>query len=284
MSNVLVKRHSGSAAILFYGSCLRTGVSVDGIVDLYLIVDGYRQALGGLFPALLNQILPPNVYYLEVPFQGSTYRAKYAVVSRKAFASGIRLGFHPYFWARFAQPVRIAYSRDQTITEEMLHAFEVAIRRFIQETTAVMNAPFTPMDLWQVGFALTYASEIRSEGPDRARALFLADRDYYESVTAFVLGPPDSDTQPGAYRPRTGRIRHAWAGFVWTTRRILGKALSILRLMKGLLTFRGGIPYIFWKIERHSGVKAHVSLESSRFPHLAVCRALWRIWRQGGFR
>ncbi len=284
MSNMLVERHSGSAAVLFYGSCLRTGVSGDGIVDLYLIVDGYRQALGGLFPVLLNQILPPNVYYLEVPFQGSTYRAKYAVVSRKAFISGIGRGFHPYFWARFAQPVRIAYSRDQSVTEEMLDAFEVAIRRFIQETVPVMNGPFTPGRLWQMGFALTYASEIRSEGPDRARALFLADRDYYESVTVFVLGHPDSDTQPGAYGPRTGRIRHAWAGFIWLGRRILGKVLSILRLLKGLLTFRGGISYIFWKIERHSGVKAHVSLESSRFPYLAACMALWRIWRKGGFR
>ena len=39
----LRNRHGDSiAAVLFYGSCLRSGDLLDGIVDLYLIVDNYR--------------------------------------------------------------------------------------------------------------------------------------------------------------------------------------------------------------------------------------------------
>ena len=38
-------------AILFYGSCLRSGDPFDGLVDLYLIVDNYRSANSSAFSA-----------------------------------------------------------------------------------------------------------------------------------------------------------------------------------------------------------------------------------------
>ncbi|NNL78623.1 MAG: hypothetical protein HKO68_20005, partial [Desulfobacterales bacterium] len=38
--NEILKRHGEAAqAILFYGSCLRTGNDRDGLVDLYVLVD-----------------------------------------------------------------------------------------------------------------------------------------------------------------------------------------------------------------------------------------------------
>ncbi|MGD2187548.1 MAG: hypothetical protein PVI71_15565, partial [Desulfobacterales bacterium] len=36
-------------AILFYGSCLRRGDDRGGLVDLYVLVDGYRKAYGRTF-------------------------------------------------------------------------------------------------------------------------------------------------------------------------------------------------------------------------------------------
>ena len=62
-------------AILFYGSCRRARDDADGIVDLYVLVDGYREAYGRLLPAVANRLLAPNVYYLETSLPG-TRRAR----------------------------------------------------------------------------------------------------------------------------------------------------------------------------------------------------------------
>ena len=59
----LQQRHKGSVlAMLFYGSCLRSGDLFDGLVDLYVIVSGYRQAHTHFLSAFANRVLAPNVY------------------------------------------------------------------------------------------------------------------------------------------------------------------------------------------------------------------------------
>jgi hypothetical protein len=67
-------------------------------------------------------------------------------------------------------------------------------------------------------------------------------------------------------------------------RRVQGKVLSILRLLKASFTFAGGLPYLAWKIERHSGVKIDITPFMRRNPRLGAIGALWRTWRLGGFR
>jgi hypothetical protein len=67
-------------------------------------------------------------------------------------------------------------------------------------------------------------------------------------------------------------------------RRLQGKALSVLRLLKASFTFDGGLPYLAWKIERHSGVRIEITPFMRRFPRLGAIGALWRTWRLGGVR
>jgi hypothetical protein len=63
-----------------------------------------------------------------------------------------------------------------------------------------------------------------------------------------------------------------------------GKILSALRILKGALTFRGGLDYLLWKIERHSGVRVEAPQKLKRYPFLATCVILWRLYRQGAYR
>ena len=70
----------------------------------------------------------------------------------------------------------------------------------------------------------------------------------------------------------------------WFVRRWQGKLLSVLRLLKGLLTFRGGVNYILWKIERHSGERVEVPPRLERFPLIATCVIFWRLYRRGAYR
>ena len=70
----------------------------------------------------------------------------------------------------------------------------------------------------------------------------------------------------------------------WFVRRWQGKLLSVLRLLKGLLTFRGGVDYILWKIERHSGERVEVPPQLERYPLIATCVIFWRLYRRGAYR
>jgi hypothetical protein len=58
----------------------------------------------------------------------------------------------------------------------------------------------------------------------------------------------------------------------------------MLRLLKGMLTFEGGVDYILWKIRRHSGVAVDAPPRLRRHPILAAGVLAWRIYRRGGFR
>ena len=69
LADAMRARHGETvAAILFYGSCLRQDPSdepPEGIQDFYVIVDCYRDAYPGWWPAFANRLLPPNVFYIE---------------------------------------------------------------------------------------------------------------------------------------------------------------------------------------------------------------------------
>ena len=60
--------------------------------------------------------------------------------------------------------------------------------------------------------------------------------------------------------------------------------LSVLRLVKAVTTFEGGVDYILWKIERHSGVSVEVEPHLRRRPLLAMVVLSWRLYRKGGFK
>jgi len=44
IDEILARHGEAARGVLFYGSCLRSGDDLDGLVDLYLLVDGYRAA------------------------------------------------------------------------------------------------------------------------------------------------------------------------------------------------------------------------------------------------
>jgi hypothetical protein len=288
----LVKRYGKvTQAILFYGSCFRTGDDTDGLVDLYVIVDDYRAALPNRLQAMANKLLPPNVFYLELPVQDRVVRTKYAVLSLKDFQRGTsQAWFHSYLWARFAQPVGLLYARNNQVEEQVRAALAQAVITFIHRVMPGAEERFTARDLWHHGLLLSYRAELRSEKPDRLVSLVDAAPAYYEHVTrAAVVAVPfkvEIFTEPNgflyhAHIPSPVRYRSRLA---WTLRRLQGKVLSILRLLKAVFTFEGGVDYIQWKIERHSGVRVESTPRLERHPLLAACMLSWRLYRKGGFR
>jgi len=278
-------------AILFYGSCLRTGDDRGGLVDLYVLVDRYRAAEPRRILAALNKLLPPNVFYIEVPFEDRVVRAKYAILSLTDLKNGTsRRWFHSYIWGRFAQPVGLIYARNNQIVRSIQSALAEAVLTFIGRVLPVVSSPFTARDLWRQGLSLSYQAELRAERPEKLTRLFEASRDYYENITHAALQllsfPVTIQQKDGAHCYATAISDHKRliSRVDWRVRCWQGKLLSMLRLLKGLLTFHGGVNYLLWKIERHSGVKVEIPPGLKGYPLVAMCVVLWKLYRRGAYR
>jgi len=278
-------------AILFYGSCLRTGEDRGGLVDIYILVDSYRAAYRKLILAALNKLLPPNVFYLEVPFEDRIVRAKYAILSLSDFKCGTSTNwFHSYVWGRFAQPIGLLYTRNDQITQKVQTALARAVLTFIARALPQVPSPFTARDLWRKGLELSYRAELRAERPHKLIRLFESAPDYYEHITREALAalpfPVDIQKNGSAchYAVSIPNKDRRISRLDWMVRSWQGKILSVLRLLKGTLTFRGGVDYILWKIERHSGIRVEASPRLKQYPLLAACVILWRLYRRGAYR
>jgi hypothetical protein len=242
-------------------------------------------------PALLNALLPPNVFYLERPFEGQTVRTKYAVLSLSDFQKGTsRRWFHSYLWGRFAQPTAIVYHRNEAVAALMVEGLARSVLTFVRRALPRVPAEFGARELWGRGLALSYGAELRTERPEKGAHLFDAAPAYYAEVTRHAMDTgafPVSalaGTDPPRYRARISASARRLSRLAWGLRSWQGKLLSVLRLVKGLTTFENGIDYILWKIKRHSGVTVVVEPRLRRHPLLGVVVLSWRLYRKGGFR
>ncbi|PKM13456.1 MAG: hypothetical protein CVV13_01710 [Gammaproteobacteria bacterium HGW-Gammaproteobacteria-3] len=278
-------------AILYYGSCLRRGQHQEGLNDFIVVVDNYRRAYGTLLPALGNAMLPPNVFYLETQSESVRLRAKYAVVSLaqlQRLARPERL--QPYFWARLAQPVALLMARDDSRIAVEAVLLD-AQRAFITNVLPALPAVFQPLQVFTQGLQLTYATEFRSERSAAVEQRVLAEQDFYEQIVTSLLqnsgefgGCRWQRQADGAYHLDASRLHRTGSRLLWALRRPYGKTLAALRLIKAALTFQGGLDYILWKIERHSGVRLEPSAAQRRHPLLLSWGLLWQIYRRGGFK
>jgi hypothetical protein len=288
----LRERHHGAVnSILLYGSCLRGGDIFDGLVDLYLICDSYRAAYASRGLALSNWLLPPNVFYAELEYEGKTLRSKYALISTADFRSGCSpRWFESYIWGRFAQPTRMVYCRDESSRYAVEQCVLQASRTFLQRALPCLPAFGSVYDLWRGALALSYGTELRTERSGRAAELAQASLGHFEAVTRQLQGTLDfpfsvyEPEQTLHYRADVSGYRRAAGRLGWLLRRVYGKLMSVLRLLKGLFTFDGGIDYVVWKLVRHSGQEVVVPDRVRRFPLLFMWGFFWRLYRQGVFR
>lgn len=270
----------GVAAVVLYGSYLRG--KRDTVLDFYVLLDDYA-ALGSAPAALANRLLPPNVYHVRDAVPGGAGAAKYATVTLGQFERAVTHGFHPYFWARFAQPVVVLHARDDGVRARLDTVTRQAARRMIAATAPLLDETFTTTDLWRRAFTLTYGCELRSEDPARGAELVTAYGAALAALTATVAADcglvRDGDER---WRRRAGGAARARGA--WWLRRVLGKWLSVARLFKAAFTFNDPLDYILWKVERHSGVRVEASALQRRHPLLFAWPVLWRLYRRGGFR
>lgn len=252
-----------SRAVLFYGSCLRES-QLDGLMlDFYLIVSDYREAYGKGWLARANALIPPNVF----PFQHGGLMAKYAVLSEADFhrlnGSETR---NVSVWARFAQPARLVWMKDDSSAANAVAAVARAAPTLLAAAGRVEGE--APLDWWRRAFALTYSVELRAERKGRAGSVVDADAPRYERFSGPAIAAIDHRAVPGR----------------WGLRRLEGKLLSVARLAKASATYAGGAEYIAWKINRHAGTNIQLSEWQKRHPLLAAISLLPQLLKSGAIR
>ena len=81
LADALFRRHSGVAAIVAYGSCLRGVSTRDSLIDLYVLVRRHQDVSSNVLLRLACRVLPPNVHFAEIGEPGERLRCKYAIMA-----------------------------------------------------------------------------------------------------------------------------------------------------------------------------------------------------------
>jgi len=271
-----------TAAVLFYGSNLRTG-DLDGVLDFYVLIDDLKAWRGSTTATMANRMLPPNVEYREYETGRLSLRAKVAVMTPRQFAAATRFtSYDTTIWARFSQPSAIAWVRNESERANVVSLLAGAVTTAARWAALLGPERGAAGDYWRALYAATYAAELRVERNSRSDEIVAHAIDRYTRLlepawqTARIEFTHEvSDLRPQFSPGERKRARHAW-----TARRLFGKPLNIARLMKAAFTFKGGAAYLAWKIERHTKTPLDLTPWQKRHPILAAPRVLWRLWRQ----
>ncbi len=267
------------AAVLGYGSCLRDVSPAEGLADFYvLIADGAPVSTNPL-ARLGCRIAAPNVYYAECVHEGQTLRSKYAVLPLSQFEQCVsEKTQNPYFWARFAQPCALIWGQ-AAYYDRVVGAIQTAITTMLHNGLSLADGQTEHQELWLRALQATYGTELRSESADRARHILSTSPQWYDAVARAAVGD-----DLAAVLDRVSDRQWAKGRARWKKRRLRGKALSVLRLIKAAFTFQGGADYLAWKIERHSGVAVKLSGWQRRHPILASVWLMPKLYLQGAFK
>jgi len=274
----------GLLAVLIYGSYLRG--KRDTLLDFYVLLDSYR-CLSHAWQGWLAKALPPNVYQIHHGSPPDEIRAKVALLTLDRFEHAVSRDFHSYFWARFAQPCGILYCRDEAVQSRVIDAVCQASTTFARRVVPRLPARFEAKQLWAAGLGLTYQCEFRSEPPGHAEKLFGYWPDYYRSVTSTLAGQGLGFEATGvadSYHNSSSENIRRRSSRLWWLRRVQGKTLSTLRIIKAALTFDGALDYLLWKVQRHSGVYIEPTDLQRNYPLIFAWPLLFRLWRRGAFR
>jgi hypothetical protein len=199
-------------------------------------------------------------------------------------------------WSRFCQPARIAWARDDATRAALASAAADAALTMTARMLAWApgDAPERTLEtraLWSGAFRETYRAELRSERPASIDAIAMADPARYAAVLHAALsvlaergelelsGASEREVRVAQAPARLARARRQWR-----VRRPLAKALAIAGLLKTAFTFQGWLPYVVWKLERHSGTKIALTERQRRHPLVYAWPVIFRLLRSGVLR
>ncbi|TPW34722.1 hypothetical protein E3203_04050 [Oecophyllibacter saccharovorans] len=268
-------------AILFYGSQSRA-LQTDGLLDFYVIFAQAEDLPGNREVQAANRILPPNVIYRESQTERGKLRAKIALLTLAQFQQRATFqALDTTIWARFCQPVRMVWVQGPRAADVLLGVVHDCVVTAAEWAALLGPSQGTAVEFWHHLFKRTYAAELRVEKQNRSTKLLQGREGRYKALLEAgwaeagipyrtLEGTPRLSPQlPAGLKEKAVRR--------WEKISRYGKGLNFLRLLKAAFTFEGGVDYLLWKIERHTGQAITVSAFERKHPLLALPMLLWRF-------
>ncbi len=266
----LLAEASDVAAVLFYGSNLRTG-ETEGVLDFYVLTLGPRER--GIWP---------TVSYREFDLHGETLRGKIATMRLATFTKAASAEtLDTTIWTRFVQPSALVWVRNDATAQTVAKAVADAARSAARFAAALGPDVGTADAYWRALFRQTYAAELRVERKGREGQILAYDPERYTMLLplAWAADGIAFSTDDGILRPSLAELRRVALLKAWRRRRRAGKPINIIRLVRAAFTFEGAARYGAWKVERHTGVPVLLTPWRERHPILAAPGVFLRVWR-----
>jgi hypothetical protein len=291
-----VRERGGEAvlAVVFFGSRM-TQAAPDpySAFDFFVVTSSYRafyEALrrsGSLrrspgLVALLNGWLPPNQIALRE--DGGKTWIKCSVVGLDALARETSPGRHDHFCiGRLFQPSSIVYAATPEARSAVLDAIVSAHALTFEWVRPWLPLEFTPSEYARTLLKVSLSREIRPETKGRTEELFLAQKEYLESVYSLLLRDLTrrgdlvlSSGEGFALAHEVGGLERARKElyFRWSLVR------ATARWAKYIVTFDGWLDYIVRKVERRTGTQIVLTSRERKFPLVFLWPRLVRFLRQ----
>ncbi len=322
LAEAAAAQHGGVAgvrAVLAYGSTLRGASFSETLADLYVLTTDFAHVSANPLARLGCRVLPPNVYYLVLPYGNSQSefpdrppprapaQPPDSVRDQGAWAETWGGGAHPRASSR-EEMLRAKYAvlplaqfqewvqpgvdnpyfwARFSQPSRLVWAADEAAARAVEN--AVMDAIFTALT--------TAAILVKAPRPDwrtlweaLLSATYRTELRVERPGRARAIVKADAEWYRETVRGTFGAVDDIrfpdWlqtmrGGLNWNRVVAQGKVLSVLRLVKAAFTFSGGADYIAFKIERHTGERIALSDWQRRHPLIAGLMLLPRLLRKG---
>jgi hypothetical protein len=168
--------------------------------------------------------------------------------------------------------------RDEEAMEFLTNTVSNAIVSMVGRLVCVLPGRggllrFSLAAFWQEAFRRTYDSERRPEAAERIRGFYAVHAERYDAVAALALQhlvalgrfetatahPRSFSIKLSPQAQRNSRLR-------WKLMRPFARALGLVRLAKTAYTFGDWVPYVLWKLERHTGRRIDLSERQRKYP------------------
>jgi len=289
-------------AVILYGSCLNEKLKKPtSIYDFILVCDSYWKFYRKKRYAVLNQILQPNVHYLEIPspsrfpsphrgaggVRGNMLACKYNVISlehlKKATSNRAR---DIFIFGRLGKRVGIVYAKDEAALDAIASCIHSAMCTNLAFLLPTLPDKVSLDDLIIRLLSMSYAGDFRIERETKVEELFEAEKDFYRYAYGWLTekardnGLPlvrEGNTCRALFSPEERERRNQQTlSFLRRSRR-----RSVYRWPKGLMTFGNYLDYLLTKVERSTGQRIELTKWERRFPLILGWKHFFRLKRQG---
>ncbi|MHA1569982.1 MAG: hypothetical protein ACTSXZ_10965 [Alphaproteobacteria bacterium] len=289
----------GLQVIILYGSLVDPSLATaTSFFDFYLIVDDYESVLPRRRDRWLAKILPPNIYYLELPGEGEQpLSCKYCVISIADLKEEVSdRAKDLYHLGRFSKRLALLWWRDEYDRDEALSACLKAMRTLTPHAINKVGNAFSLPELVRKALALSYEGEVRLEKTEeKIEALYRAAEDFYLQVWAELLEEyrqnnrdifhePGEEDEPGIIYLRRSPV--ARSRMFEDTRELIARSRrrAKARWPKGILLVDNWVNILLAKIERTYGVKIELTERERRWILILGWKHFFRLRREGKIR